>query len=254
MVAKGERRAWYYVVGAVLALSWMGTGCRALYPEVLFIDDVDAYRVDTLVPTDYRLAPGDQLEVLLSPAGGTNLLEEMNVRQILRYEIMPNGYVYLPGIDSVRLAGLTIEEARDTLTMRYRRLYKDPYVYLRVTNRFAYVFYGNDARVVPLKKAHVPLIEVLAAAGGIPEMHKAYRVRVLRLLNGRPVVKEFNLRTVRSLPEAYTVIQANDVIYVEPTRRIAPALLREMTPLLTLLSSTTSLILTILLFQQVTSN
>ncbi|NPA33468.1 MAG: hypothetical protein GXO48_00855 [Chlorobi bacterium] len=236
-----------------LAIALVMSGCKVFYPEVMFIENVDPFLVDSLVPQEYVLSSGDKLKILVQPRKGQQLVDvatNMQTTRLLSYEIMPNGYVYLPIIDSVRLAGYTVAQARKLLTELYSQLYKDPYVYLEVTNRFVYVFYQDKAQAVEMPRNNMTLFEALAKAGGIPQMHKAYKIKIIRMVGGKPMVKQVNLRDVSQLPNAQVVLQANDIVYVEPTRRVAPAVLREITPLLTLVSSFTSLILTILLLQQ----
>ncbi len=237
----------------ISAFGLIFSGCKVFYPEVMFVENVSPFLVDSLVPQEYVLSVGDKLRILVQPRKGQQLVDvntTLQTTNILTYEIMPNGYVYLPIIDSVRLAGYTVAQARKILTQLYAKLYKDPYVYIDVVNRFVYVFYQDKAQAVEMPRNSMTLFEALAKAGGIPQLHKAYKIKVIRMVNGKPMVKQINLRDVSQLPNAQVVLQANDIVYVEPTRRVTPAVLREITPLLTLVSSLTSLILTILLVQQ----
>ncbi len=249
ITGKFKMSRWLLIVAIGFALS----GCKVFYPEVMFVENVSPFLVDSLVPQEYVLSSGDRLRILVQPRKGQQLVDVATTLQttnILTYEVMPNGYVYLPIVDSVRLAGYTVAQARKILTELYSQLYKDPYVYLEVTNRFVYVFYQDKAQAVEMPRNNMTLFEALAKAGGIPQLHKAYKIKVIRMVNGKPMVKQINLRDVSQLSNAHVVLQANDIVYVEPTRRVAPAVLREITPLLTLVSSFTSLILTILLLQQ----
>ena len=238
----------------ILSFIFILSGCKVFYPEVMFVENVTPFMVDSLVPQEYVLASGDKLKIIVQPRKGQNLVEISNNVQtinLLTYEIQPNGYIYLPIIDSVKLAGYTVEQARKILSDLYANLYKDPYVYIEVVNRFVYVFFQDRAEAVEMTRNNMSLFEALAKAGGIPQMHKAYKIKIIRLnSDGKPMVKEVNLRDFSQLPQAQVTLQANDIVYVEPTRRVAPAVLREITPLLTLISSFTSLILTILLLQQ----
>ena len=86
-------------------------------------------------------------------------------------------------------------------------------------------------------------MEAIATAGGILEDGKAYKIKLIRNnpdRNKKPFVYLMDLSTINGLTLANSKVQANDIIYVEPRFRLLNVINKEITPLVTLI--TTSLI------------
>jgi polysaccharide export outer membrane protein len=112
---------------------------------------------------------------------------------------------------------------------------------MKVINRRVIVFPGNGgkAQVVQLTNNNTTVIEVLALTGGIAEDGKAYKVKLIRNEDKKkPQVFLMDLSEIDGLSAGNTVVMANDIVYVEPRYRFAKTLVGEITPVLTLLSST----------------
>ncbi|MCB0779892.1 MAG: hypothetical protein KDC03_10230, partial [Flavobacteriales bacterium] len=96
-----------------------------------------------------------------------------------------------------------------------------------------------DARVVTLDNNNTTLLEALAQAGGIAKRGNASKVKLFRRneKNGRDVYM-FDMSDIEGLQYGDLVMQADDIIYVEPNPELARELLYDLTPLITLLTST----------------
>jgi polysaccharide export outer membrane protein len=130
------------------------------------------------------------------------------------------------------------------LEEKYSVIYKEPFILLNVTNRRAFVFIGRgNAQVIALPTENTTLIEVIALAGGLTGDSKSHKVRVIRGNYDNPMIKKVNLSTISGLKDADMIIQPYDLIVVEPTTEIAPQLLRQITPILTLATTLTTIIL-----------
>jgi polysaccharide export outer membrane protein len=98
---------------------------------------------------------------------------------------------------------------------------------------------AGDAKVIPLTNNNTTLIEALALAGGISEDGKARLVKLIRDNGkGKQDVFLLDLSTISGLKFASTVLQANDIIYVEPRRHYSYKFLTEVAPIVSLLTST----------------
>lgn len=222
-----------------------------------------------IAPTEeYKLAPNDiitftllvnngkrlldmQSLALLTEEGaarndaGTNMQMMMQMgRGNLEYFIRPDKLVELPIIGNVDITNLTIFEAQEKLKELYKPYYNEPFVQLEIMNRRAIVFPGGsgDAVVVPIINNNTTLMEVLGMAGGIPERGRARKVKVMRWTeNGRQVYL-IDLSTMEGLKYADMIIQANDYIYVQPLPQFTREILRELSPVVGLITSTLLLI------------
>ncbi len=208
------------------------------------------YEYDELIASaqsEYRISPNDILNFRLFTNKGIQLLElnrsqnnaVNNLTFSLNYLVRPDSLVELPSIGLVNITGLTVPEAQDSLSSMYEKYYNFPFLQIEVTNNRVIVFPGSGgaARTVSLTNNNTSVIEVLAMAGGISERGKAKKVKLIRREKGEIKVYLLDLSTIEGIQYANTVVQANDIVYVEPTAQIAREALRDLTPVISLMSS-----------------
>ena len=149
----------------------------------------------------------------------------------------------LPIIGRVSLKGMTVREAELFLEEKYSGFYIKPFLLLNVSNRRVIVFPGapGDAKVVPLLNDNTTLIEALALAGGISQNGKAKKIKLIRGNLSNPEIYLIDLSTIEGMKQANLVLQANDIIYIEPRLNIAKGVISEITPILSII--TTALVL-----------
>lgn len=83
-------------------------------------------------------------------------------------------------------------------------------------------------------------MEAIAYAGGIAEDGKAYKVKLIRVNpdpKKMPFVYLLDLSTIDGIMLGKSIVQAGDIIYVEPRYRPINTFNREIAPLLTLIST-----------------
>ncbi len=196
---------------------------------------------------EYTISPNDILNFRLFTNNGIQLLElnrnqpnaSRNLAFSLNYVIRPDSLVELPSLGFVNIAGLTVPEAQETLSTMYEEFYNEPFVQVEVTNNRVIVFPGSGgaARTIGLTNNNTSIIEVLAMAGGISARGKAKKVKLIRKEKGEIKVYLLDFSTIEGVQYANSVVQANDIIYVEPSAEIAREALRDLSPVVSLLSS-----------------
>ncbi|WP_210486659.1 polysaccharide biosynthesis/export family protein [Rufibacter aurantiacus] len=201
---------------------------------------------------NYRIQPNDVMniriytnkgEILVDPnnflrqeltqtggrGGGNVAAQQNNQKDQQEYTVLPNGEVKVPMIGFVPVQGLTVSQADSLFQSRFETYYRDTYVYSQVISRRVVVLGATGGRVVPLSNENINVVEVLALAGGIPENGKAQNIRLIRdVASGKPIVHVIDLSTVAGLQRASLKVQPNDVIYVEPVRRVFNESLRDV--------------------------
>jgi polysaccharide export outer membrane protein len=203
--------------------------------------------VDSLGRVDYKIAPNDAISYRVFPNYGFKLIDLANssnaiFRNDLDVIVESDGQVKMPMLGRVPIAGFTIKEAEAFLQKRYDSLYVNSFVNLRVMNKRVIVFPGNGglAKVLPLSNNNTTIIEAIANAGGILEDGKAYKVKLIRENPDRsknPYVYLMDLSRIEGIKDGNSTVQAGDIIYVEPRYRPLATFNREITPLITLLTS-----------------
>lgn len=202
--------------------------------------------VDSLSKQDYKIDENDILNVQIFSNDGFKIVDLAGTNQMQRffeldYVVGRDDSCKLPLVGKVKLAGLNIKEATKHLEQLYSIYYVKPFVYLTIKNKRVIVFPGNGgaARVLNLTNNNTTVIEVLALSGGIAEDGKAYKVKLIRNQdNEKPKVYLMDLSKIEGIAVGNTVVMANDIIYVEPRYRLAKTLVSELTPIISLISST----------------
>lgn len=180
------------------------------------------------------------LDVTLSEDQNAQSTQILNPERSLNYIVRNDSLVNLPVIGEVNLVGKTIREAEIYLGEQYKGYYIDPFVQISVTNKRIIVFPGNggDAQVLYLSNPNTTLMEAIALAGGITERGRASRVKLIRKNEeGKREVYKVDLSTIEGLEYTDIIVQANDYIYVEPVPEIGREILKEVTPVVSLISS-----------------
>lgn len=201
---------------------------------------------------EYTIAPGDLLQFRLysnggyllidissGNGGGNNLLMRTAT---ITYLVRQDSMVKLPILQDVNLVGMKIKDAELKLEQLYSEFYVDPYLNLEVNNKRIIVFpgTGNNAQVVTLANNTTTLIEALARVGGISPNSYAKNIKILRETDEGSKVYKIDLSTIEGYREGgHFIVQANDVIYVTPTPSIAREILQDISPIVSLISSTT---------------
>lgn len=203
--------------------------------------------VDSLSRKDYRIANNDVIVYRLFTNNGfklINLATEANTifRNDIDVIVESDGAIKMPLLGRIHIAGLTIKEAEKLLEEKYTSYYVEPFVNLRITNKRIIIFPGNggQARVLPLSNNNTSVIEALANAGGILEDGKAYKVKLIRDNPdslGKPFVYLMDLSRIEGISAGQSIVQAGDIIYVEPRYRPLATFNREITPIITLITS-----------------
>lgn len=176
--------------------------------------------------------------IIIDLASGTKS-NNSSFGQTIKYTVNHEGITTLPIIGDIKISGLTIKEAIEMLKVKYEDFYVDPFIQLEVTNKRVVVFpgTGSDAKVLTLENNSTKLIEVLGYAGGISKKGKAARIKVLRETKEKREIYLIDLSTIEGIKNADMIVQANDIIYVEPIPDLAREVLSEITPIVSLVSS-----------------
>jgi polysaccharide biosynthesis/export protein len=240
---------------AVLICSLVLLSACNINPSVMFkVPGNYNYATDqTIGNVDYRIAPNDILGFSVYTNDGFKLVDLTtsaseikgnvqnfnNVNNMTQFLVEPDGQVKLPIVGKVKVTGMTIRETEKMLEQQYATFYNKPFVMIRVLNRRVLVFPGSGGagRVVNIENENTTLIEALALAGGITSTGKAWKVKLIRGDLRNPKVMLIDLSTIEGVKESNLLVQANDIIYVEPVPRISQEVLTQITPIVGIITS-----------------
>jgi polysaccharide export outer membrane protein len=165
----------------------------------------------------YVVGPGDQLDVSVA-----------NVPEVSRTStVRPDGFISLPKVGDVHVAGLSVPEAREVIRARFAERLVDPDVSLNVANpRDATAFVLGEVgrpNAVPIRQAQT-VAEAIALVGGPTRAARVNRVALVRLDGQGHMVATMLDDAGLGSTGAYmrmqaTPLQAGDIIIVPESGR-----------------------------------
>lgn len=162
----------------------------------------------------YRLSYGDFLFISSSVKSDTFLEQAPTTPAGKAYPVRPDGRISLPMIGEVEVGGLTVEEAGDLLTERYKPFFGDARFVVNVVKfrpRVVSVL-GEVNRAGSFEFSHAPtLLEALSLAGGASDW-SAGQVQVLR---GGKVLYDLDLEGVALGRTPNVELKDSDVVRVQ---------------------------------------
>ena len=173
---------------------------------------------------EYIILPQDRLKIAIyknpeltgeSSNGAGQLGQDMQNTGVL---VDTKGYISLPLINRIKVAGLTQTAASDLITQRYKRYLKIPTVYVEVLNKRVYVI-GEVKKPGPVKvdREKVTLLEALAFAGDLTDAAIRDNILILsRNSQNKPYIRSVDLTNFDHLSMTNMILRPNDVVYVQP--------------------------------------
>jgi polysaccharide biosynthesis/export protein len=204
------------------------------------------------VDKNYQIQPNDllQLDVFTNkgerivdpnPELTQNAVAATTTTNVFNYLVESNGLVKFPMIGQLQVNGLTIRQAEEIAQKEYAKFFSDPFVRLSFVNKRVIVLGAVGGQVIPLTNQNVSLIEVLALAKGLNNEAKANNIKLIR---GEHVF-QIDFSTIQGFKEGNMLIEAGDVVYVEPIRRPFTEALRDNFTVISLIVSLSTLVVVI---------
>lgn len=160
------------------------------------------------------------------------------------YLVNKEGFVDLPVIGKVYLAGLSTSVARDTVKGRIEKFYVNPSVDVRFAN-FKITVMGEVLRpasyIMPNEK--VTVLDALGMAGDMTVFGRRENVMLVRDSANQKLLVRLNLNSKDIISSPYFYLKQNDLIYVEPSELKVASLDAVRTRNITLLASGLSILL-----------
>jgi len=166
------------------------------------------------VQFEYRIQPHDRLAVTAYKYPEITPMD-INKNGLL---VDGSGYVSLPLIHRVKLAGLTQPQATKKLERLYRKYLRDPSFNVEVLNKRVYVL-GEVKKpgVVPLDRERLTVLEALAYAGDLTDNAVRDNIVILsRDASGKMSMRKVDITNFNSMQASNMLIKPNDIIYVQP--------------------------------------
>jgi len=206
------RRVVLYI-GIVILLA----GCTS--PRQMALLQGDQSTTALVEKPSFRIAQGDRLQITFS-AQNPEAVAPYNSAGI-SYHVNNTGEVSLPAIGTVRLEGLTMQQAQDTLQSIVRTQVRDALVHVEVANAMVTILgeVNRPAAVQILQP--ITLLEALGQVGGLTRNANCKAVLVQRVENDQVQRYYVNLLSTELYASPCYYIQKGDVIVVSPLHAVS---------------------------------
>lgn len=191
---------------------------------------VENTKYEEEVKYEYKIVANDRLSVTVYVQSGTGsqqmssiLASSDTTRQGLDnidaaagLLVTQNGTVRLPLVGSIKVTGLTEDEASDVLIKEYKKYIRNPYVTVEITNqRIIVIGEVQKPGIIPVVNGTMNLIEVISRSGYLTKDASRTNVQVIRGDLRNPEVRNIDLTDGKSLLTASLLLQPNDIVYVQ---------------------------------------
>ena len=171
----------------------------------------------------YRLSKYDVLSVQVV---GFNSALGNGAAALDSVMIGPDGYAQLPYAGSLRLAGLTLDEARDLISERMHRYLRFPELSVGVkTYGKRNIYVMGEVREPGIKEMSADTLNAYAAitsAGGFTNRGRSTQVQVIRFVGDTMYYKQVNLKNYIKKHDLTQnlALQDGDIVYVPTSNGI----------------------------------
>lgn len=238
----------FYSILSVLTLAVMMCSCVSTKKIVYFqgADSLYTQAQQVLQQYEMKLKPADQImvkvtcsepdllsvfaqDVVMGSTGGgrSNSSSYLSsgasggMSNAYGYTITNDGYVVLPSIGKVYVAGLTTVDAAKVIEEKIKEVnhISDPGVTVNLLNaRVAVLGAVKAPKVVNLTSERNTVLDVLSQCGDIADTGLRQKIKLFREVEGQRMMYEIDLTKSDVFESPGYYVQQNDLIYVEPNK------------------------------------
>ncbi len=252
-----------YFSGGVLMLLLVFSSCTT-QKNITYLQDIDTLS-QPVFPREkspsYRLQVGDILYVKISSAdprvnqiynpnystNNYNMFNNDMSLYIYGYSVNDSGYVEIPLIGTVKVEGLTIEEAAAAIREQVNRVLKDASTIVKLLT-FKFSVLGEVARPGTYinYNEQLTVLEAISRAGDITIDGNRRQVLVLRpTIDNKTITYHLDLTRSDFIRSDGFFLMPNDIVYVKPLKSRS---FRANIPVLSIILSSISTLILVLSF------
>lgn len=179
---------------------------------------ISVQALDPLAAAPFNLSAG---VADATQGAGTNATA--NSASGANHQVDAAGYIELPLIGPVRLGGLSVAQARDTLQLRLAPYLREPFVSIRRYSQFRFTVLGEvkAPATLTVPEDRLTILQAIGLAGDLSTYGDRENILVIREHLGQRQYGYLNLRDRAVFQSPYFYLQRNDVVYVQPLKQKA---------------------------------
>ncbi len=191
-------------------------------------------RTHALDIREYTIQPLDMLSVQFETLSDENdlfdflskispqsrVMGNQNAMAVMGVFVNKEGQIEYPVLGKIKVAGLTLFQAQDTIQRVASKYIADVVVRVRMLNfRFTVLGEVNNEQTVIAANPRLTMSEAIGLAGGFGELADRKNIKVIRQNENNAEVYYVDLLQEDFLDSKYYYVQQNDVIVVPPLRQ-----------------------------------
>lgn len=135
------------------------------------------------------------------------------------YRVDKEGFIELPVLGRIKIAGLTLLEARELVRERAQKFYVDPVVQIHFAN-FRVTVLGdvNNPGIIKFNTEKVSIMDVISEVGDLQITGIRSNVLVIREEGNHRSFGRINLNSSAAFQSPYFYLQSGDIVYVEANK------------------------------------
>lgn len=190
-------------------------------PET-FTMDIPDYKIqhrDMLYITIKAMTPDGSINDFLSPFSRTSSTYAQSEagQYLYSYDVENSGDILLPVIGAVRVAGSTLEEARETIQNEADKIFNNSTVECKLLSfKFTVIGEVRAPGTYINYNNYLTVLEAVGRAGGINDYGRRDKILVVRPVSGGTNTFTLNLQDKNILSSEAYFLLPNDVVIVEP--------------------------------------
>ena len=176
-------------------------------------------------PVDNTIRPDDELYIKVTSADEqqTAFNEDGQMRiydpTVISYTVDGEGYIKLPYVDKIRLAGLSLMEASDHIEEELSQYLLYPSVFIRyVNNKVTILGEVNRPGVYVFNYKSINILQAIGYANDVSIFGNRKEVLIVRDEGDYRSKYYVDLTSDELLVSDYYMLKSNDIIYVEPLK------------------------------------
>lgn len=194
-------------------------------------------KTEHISPTEYTIHPNDLLIININTFEGntsefvqrafsSNDLNNNGGRQFgpealyyNSYQVDGKGYIYLPLIERVEVAGKTIVDVKTSLDSAYAKHFRFVSANVKLANmRVTVLGEVENPGLVYFYNDETTLLEAISMAGDFTDFGNRKKVKLIRRSEAGSTTMMLNLFESNFIGTEYFFVSPNDIIYVEPIK------------------------------------
>lgn len=191
----------------------------SIQPEDLLQINLSSFSKEAIAPFLPQAGANGQQQGggFIQQGGGSSGVNSMEL--FTGYFVDRMGYIDFPVIGRVRLGGMTLDVAHDTLLNRILPHVSDAVVSVRFLN-LKVTLLGEVAQpgLVRLSNKRVTILEAIGMAGDLTPYADRANILLMREKDGQRQYVQINLQDPGIFASPYFYLEQNDFIYVQPTK------------------------------------